>query len=97
MHIFGNSPSPAVATYGLRKAAQSGKEAYESDVLNFVKKHFYVDNELVSQPTASDAINLMKRTQEALMEEGNLRLHKIAPNSQGVMNAFSDDDKASHL
>lgn len=97
VHVFGNSPSPAVATYGLRKAAQSGEEVYGSDVVNFVIRNFYVDDGLVSLPTASDAIDLMKRTQEALMEEGNLRLHKIASNSQDVMNAFSEDDKASHL
>lgn len=97
VHVFGNSPSPAVATYGLRKAAQSGEGAYGSDVVSFVKRNFYVDDGLVSLPTASDAIDLMKRTQEALMEEGNLRLHKIASNSQDVMNAFSKDDKASHL
>nr|XP_034339039.1 uncharacterized protein LOC117693077 [Crassostrea gigas] len=97
VHVFGNSPSPAVATYGLRKAAQSGEEVYGFDVVNFVIRNFYVDDGVVSLPTASDAIDLMKRTQESLMEEGNLRLHKIASNSQDVMNAFSEDDKASHL
>lgn len=97
VHVFGNSPSPAVPTYGSRKAAQSCEEVCGSDVVNFVKRNFYVDDVLVSLPTASDAFVLMKRTQEALMEEGNLRLHKIASNSQDVMNAFSEDDKASRL
>ena len=28
VHVFGNSPSPAVATYGLRRAAQRGEARY---------------------------------------------------------------------
>ncbi|VDI05253.1 Hypothetical predicted protein [Mytilus galloprovincialis] len=88
---------PAVATYRLRKAAQSGEETYGSDVLDFVNRTFYVDDGLMSLPTASETIDLMKRTQETLMKEGNLRLHKIASNNQDVMNAFSQDDIASHL
>ncbi|VDI78659.1 Hypothetical predicted protein [Mytilus galloprovincialis] len=53
VHVFGNSPSPAVATYGLRKTAQSGEEIYGSDVLDFVNRNFYVDDGLMSLPTAS--------------------------------------------
>ena len=40
VHVFGNSPSPAVATYGLRKTVQNSQE----DVKEFVRKNFYVDD-----------------------------------------------------
>ncbi|VDI42553.1 Hypothetical predicted protein [Mytilus galloprovincialis] len=95
-YIF-SSPSPAVATYGLNKTAQSGKETYESDVLDLVNRNFYVDQGLMSLPIASESIDLMKRTQETLMKEGNLRLYQIATNNQDAMNAFSQDDIVSHL
>ncbi len=97
VHVFGNSPSPAIATYGLRKAAELNQEIYGKDVKHLVERNFYVDDGLISCATAEEAIDLMKRTQEALRESGNLRLHKIASNSQVVMDAFTNDDKANNL
>jgi hypothetical protein len=38
VHVFGNRPSPAVATYGLREAVKNSEE----DIREFVNKHFYV-------------------------------------------------------
>lgn len=43
-HVFGNSPSPAIATYGLRKTAEISKESFGEDVTQFVCKDFYVDD-----------------------------------------------------
>lgn len=37
VHVFGNSPSPAVATYGLRRAAQDGEKDFGRDVCQFIK------------------------------------------------------------
>lgn len=48
VHVFGNSPLPAVAIFGLRRVAQS---------------HFHVDDGLISLPTEAEAIDLLKRTQ----------------------------------
>ena len=95
--VFGNSPSPAVATYGLRRIAKNSAAKYGSDVCDFVHRNFYVDDGLASLPTSTQAIDLMKRTQEALQLEGNLRLHKIASNSDDVMKAFPSKDLAKNL
>jgi hypothetical protein len=70
--------TPAVATLGLRKTAQSGESEYGQHVTNFVTNDFYVDDGLTSCPTADEAIKVMKDTQEALKKYGNLRLHKFA-------------------
>jgi hypothetical protein len=43
-HVFGNTPSPAVATYGLRQAVAKSDE----DVKSFVCDDFYVDDGLTS-------------------------------------------------
>lgn len=86
VHVFGNSPSPAVATFGLRKSAcdhQSPKLCNE--VCELVNKHFYVDDALVSLPDAKSAVELVKKTQAILKENGNIRLHKIRSNSSEVL------------
>lgn len=52
VHVFGNSPSPAVAIYGLRRAAKEGELVHGTDTYNFVRRDFYVDDGLRSFPTA---------------------------------------------
>jgi hypothetical protein len=46
VHVFGNSPSPAIATLGLRKVAQKAESKYGSHITQFVGKDFYVDDML---------------------------------------------------
>jgi hypothetical protein len=97
VHVFGNSPSPAIATLGLRKVAQKAESKYGSHITQFVGKDFYVDDGLISCATSEEAIKVMKDTQEALMDFGNLRLHKFASNDPNVMSAFPSDDLATSL
>ncbi|XP_061191733.1 uncharacterized protein LOC133199970 [Saccostrea echinata] len=93
VHVFGNTPSPAVATYGLRKAVKNS----DKDVRDFVERNFYVDDGLVSVPTTEEAIELVKKTQQVLKDQGSIRLHKIASNSVTVMNAFPTQDLEKSL
>nr|XP_034305596.1 uncharacterized protein LOC117682359 [Crassostrea gigas] len=51
VHVFGNAPSPAIATYGLRKTVENCENTYGSDVKDFVNRNFYVDDGLVSSPS----------------------------------------------
>lgn len=94
VHVFGNSPSPAVATYGLRKAAEQGEAEHGSDAKQFVFRNFYVDDALTSLATEDEVINLLQRT-KALLAESNLKLHKIASNSPRVMEAFPVEERTS--
>ena len=94
VHVFGNSPSPAVAVYGFRRAIREGAQRFGTDTVNFVERHFYVDDGLISVPTDHEAIDLMKRTQASL-GESNLRLHKFTSNSQTVLKAFPPEDCAT--
>ena len=96
VHLFGNSASPAVATFELRKTADNGEELYGADVRKFICEDFYVDNRLTSQPCEKDAIDLIKGVQ-ATLATANLRLHKVASNSITVMEAFSTEDRAKVL
>ncbi|XP_076874397.1 uncharacterized protein LOC143524681 [Brachyhypopomus gauderio] len=96
VHVFGNSPSPAVAIYGLRQAAREREVEYGADAREFVERDFYVDDGLKSLPTAIAAIDLLKRVQ-SMLAFSNLRLHKITSNCKEVMSAFPSEDQASCL
>ena len=97
VHVFGNKPSPSVASYGLQKIAEISKDEYGADVQQFITNDFYVDDGLTSAPTVDSAVDLMKRTQLALQEYRNVKLHKIASNSKEVMQAFPAADLAKDL
>ncbi|XP_033759513.1 uncharacterized protein LOC117341759 [Pecten maximus] len=92
-HVFGNSPSPTVAMFSLCKSA----EGADDDVKDFVEHDFYVDDAILSRPTADEAIDLIKRTQKVLRDNGNIRLHKITSNSAEVMNSFPEEDRCQGL
>ncbi|XP_062566124.1 uncharacterized protein LOC134228483 [Saccostrea cucullata] len=92
VHVFGNTPSPAVATYGLRKTVEDQDE----DVRKYVIRNFYVDDGLISLPTSAEAIDLLRRTQSAL-KKANIRLHKIVSNDVEVMEAFPSEDLEKNL
>lgn len=96
VHIFGNSPSPAVATFGLRKTAQEVEGEFGNEARQFVERDFYCDDGLLSVPTAEEAIDLLTRT-IAMLATTNLRLHKIASNCQEVMEAFPTTERASGI
>ncbi|XP_062611017.1 uncharacterized protein LOC134272834, partial [Saccostrea cucullata] len=93
VHVFGNTTSPAIATYALRKTVEES----DSDVKNFVVKNFYVDDGLLSTQTVQEAADLIKRTQKDLAENGNLKLHKITSNSLELMNHFPNQDLSKEI
>ena len=92
VHLFGNGPSPAVATFGLRRTASDGGEKFGKEAAQFVRRNFYVDDGLASLPTGEQAVALIKTTQ-AMLATANLRLHKIVSNSVEVMEAFPTEDR----
>lgn len=93
VHVFGNSPSPAVAIYCMRKAALEGEKEHGSDAKMLVERQFYVDDCLASVATPKQAIDILTRTREMLAEY-NLLLDKVTSNSKLVMNAFPVEDSA---
>ncbi|XP_060073922.1 uncharacterized protein LOC132553679 [Ylistrum balloti] len=92
-HVFGNFPPPAVAILGLRKAV----EETDSDVKEFVTRIFYVDDALTSTPNSATAISVIKRTQDSLRNNGNIRLHKISSNKREVLEAFRVNDLSGDI
>jgi hypothetical protein len=88
VHVFGNSPSPAIATYGLRRMVASS----DKEVQNFVGSDFYVDDGVTSLPESENVVSLIKRTQAELKEKGGIKLHKVASNDIEVLKAFPAED-----
>ena len=95
VHLFGNGPSPATATYSLRKTVD-GEEKLTSEVQNFLCRNFYVDDGIISKPSTSEVIDLVRKTQAA-QATANLRLHKVVSNSIEVMQAFPSEDRAKDI
>lgn len=96
VYVFGNSPSPAVAIYGLRKAALHGEKEHGTEAKQFIMRNFYVDDGLSSFPTEGEAISVLKRTNE-MLADSSIKLHKIASNSRAVMDAFPSEERAKNL
>ncbi|XP_022062446.2 uncharacterized protein LOC127534576 [Acanthochromis polyacanthus] len=96
VHVFGNSPSPAVAIYCMRRAAEEGEREHGTDAKHFVKRQFYVDDGLTSVATPEEAVELLRRTRD-MLAASNLRLHKVASNCNQVMEAFPVEDRAKEL
>lgn len=96
VHVFGNSPSPSVATYILRRAAAEGERDYGIEARLFVERNFYVDDGLLSVPSEEEAITLLHNTQD-MLALSNLQLHKILSNRVATMRAFPPDDLAKGM
>lgn len=94
-HVFGNSSSPAVAIYGLCRAANHAESEHGANAKLFVEGNLHVDNGLTSLPSATKAINLLKITQ--MLADSNLRLHKIASKCAKVLEAFPTEDHVLDL
>jgi hypothetical protein len=91
VHTFGNTCSPAVANFCLRRTAEDGKETFGSAAKEFVHNNFYIDDGLTSTPLDIDATSLVKNTQALLATD--IRLHKVVSNSIVVMESFPAEDR----
>jgi len=62
VRLFGNGPSSAVATFGLRKTAADSEKEFGEGAAEFVHRNFYVDDGLASRPVAQKAIGVVTTT-----------------------------------
>ena len=91
--MFGNTPSPAIASYGFRKSVEHSTH----DVRDFVNRNFCVDDGLVSTPDADSVAELISTTKFALSEGGRLQLHKIVSNDKDLLSKFQSCDLTEGL
>ena len=90
VHLFGNRSSPGVAIYCLQHAASMSRD---DEVERFVKRNFYVDDGLASFATCEDAIRVLSKTCDALIQH-KIRLHKLMSNEEQVLCSFPTSEHA---
>ena len=93
VHLFGAVSSPSCAIYGLQQLARDYDDIYP-DATSFILNNFYVDDGLISVPTAEDAIQLMKDA-TCLAAKGNLLLHKFLSNDPLVAESLGCEAQMS--
>ncbi len=96
IHVFRNSPSSVVVTYGLRRASQDQGDG-DHTKKQFVGCHFYVDDGLISFPSDSGAVAVETLGGQEILAVSNLKQHKIDSNSINTMEAFPKEDLAKGL
>ena len=69
---------------------------FGTNAASFVRKDFYVDDELKSVPSVKTAIDLIRNTQ-AMCAKAGLRLHKFSSNKKEVIQAVALEDCAKGL
>lgn len=92
VHMFGNTPSPAVATHGLQKTVKDE----DADVTDYVFKNFCMDDGLISLSISEEDISVLKRTQNVLKTAKD-RLRDIVSNNVEVMESFPSEDLEKNL
>ena len=96
VHLFGAMSSPGCANFGLKQVAKDNEDKFGSAAARFICDNFYVDDGLISVPTAEEAVTLIKNTKE-MCQKGGLRLHKFVSNSKEVMAAVPPADRAEGI
>ena len=96
VHLFGNTCSPAIATFGLRKTAEDGEESFGRLAKEFVHNNFYVDDGLTSCSNLQEVAKLVRNIQ-AMLAAANTCLHKILSNSVEVITALPKQDRLPKL
>lgn len=96
VHLFGAKSSPGCANYGLKRIANDYENELGTDVAQFIRNDFYVDDGLKSLSTEDEAIHMIQRSQE-MCARGGLRLHKLTSNSKKVIESIPPEDRAQDL
>ena len=96
VHIFGNKPSPAIANFGLKYAADHPNDPNLSKAREFIYNNFYVDDGLGCEENVADAIATLSGARK-LLSKNNIRLCKISSNSPEVIEHFPQSERAESV
>ncbi|XP_048581431.1 uncharacterized protein LOC116618474 [Nematostella vectensis] len=91
VHVFGAIDSPCSACYALRKTAEDQAGLFPDDVLDTIKRNFYMDDVLTSRPSEDEAAAVANQLIEAVAA-GGFRLTKWVSNSRKVLRSLPSDE-----
>ena len=92
-HPFGLSSSPGVANFALQLCSHRPMPGEFSQAQDYLRKSFYVDDGLASADTVEEGINIL-RNARSILNDYNVRLHKIMSNKSDLLEAFDKEDVA---
>lgn len=93
VHVFGAAPSPGCANSGMKYLAYEYEKDYPMAARS-IRKHFYIDDGLISIDWAKEVVQLIKEPQE-ICAKGKLHLHKFVSNTREVLDTISERENAS--
>ena len=96
VHLFGGTLSPSCANFALHRTAEDNKADFDSETIETVYRHFYMDDALKSVESEDKAIRLANQLRE-LMSRGGFNLTKWLSNSRKVIESLPEDSRASQV
>ena len=96
VHLFGATSSPSCSNFALLKTTEDNEGKFNSEVINIVKRHFYVDDCLKSSPTVSSVIPLVEDLRDLLMK-GGFHLTKWTSNSRELLASIPKGERAKEV
>ncbi|XP_015761459.1 PREDICTED: uncharacterized protein LOC107340608 [Acropora digitifera] len=93
MHLFGPTSSPSCANFGLRRTADDNQDVFSKEVIDTVRRNFYVDDCLKSVRDEVKAIPLVPDLSK-LLSKGGFRLTKWISNSRRVIEYLPISERA---
>ena len=88
--------SPGCANFALKSLANSSRNAYSNDIIDFLLNSFYVDDELYRTKTVEDACIVVNES-TTLCSSRNLRLHKFVSNNRNLLNKIPESEHSASI
>ncbi|XP_028404804.1 uncharacterized protein LOC114527371 [Dendronephthya gigantea] len=96
VHLFGAKSSPTCANFALRKTATDNAEEFSNNVVETIKRNFYVDNCLKSVPDEDEA-SMLAADLRVILQRGGFRLTKWVSNSPKVVASIPEAERAGSV
>ena len=91
VQLFGATSSPSCANFALRKTAEDNRGDFPKDIINAVKRNFYVDDCLKSVKSSECAIEFVVQLPH-LLSKGGFRLTKWLCNREEVLESIPESE-----
>ena len=94
VHLFGATSSPSCANFALRRVATEFGHLYNPIISSIINHNFYVDDCLISLPTAEEAISVYYDLTE-ILQRRNFRLTKWTTNHSEVLQSIPATERST--
>ena len=91
-HLFGATSSPSCANYALRRTGEDHRDGFGEEVVETLKRNFYVDDVVKATASEDEAAELALDLKQ-LCAKGGFRLTKFSSNSVAVLRRIPKEDR----